>query len=423
MSFLQRFGINKSIGDPRSAEHIQRANDFNLAWEYFKGKQKKPFALSGPKSPDHNVLEDWYKSVIGLGVTFLIGSGVGIESDNAAIDELWSPSGLDSLFDPALFQIELAQNGALGGTAFVRLHINGAGDLSLENVSPASVEMKPNGMDLADIIEYCIYWQIDGGWYRDRIARLDNGKWETIREEHAGGGGWRKIEQHPWEYNFPPIFYAKNMPLANSVYGLPDISGPGLSNTINAISSDVNKILYYHSHPQMFARGVNPKEVNSMAAGAGTMFTTTNPDAVVDMLEMQSDLIANRNFRSDMISSMHHGAGSTYFDPTTLSGNESGFAIRLKFTKLLSTTAVKRVSFGSLFMRVSQAVAIIKSGSEADDITINWPDALPKNLLEMSQVASTLNGIGVPLYESLIAAGFSAEQAEQMSESEVIEVL
>ena len=97
-----RSGDSTSLSDPRTTEHIKRANAFNIGWKYFKGEHTRPFKTK-PKAKDHNVLENWYGSVISQGVHFLFGSGVIPESDNTAVQDFWAADPLAN-WSPAQFQ-------------------------------------------------------------------------------------------------------------------------------------------------------------------------------------------------------------------------------------------------------------------------------------------------------------------------------
>ena len=81
--------LNISASDPRNDAHKQRARSFSIAWDYFLGKHKKPFKIINPNSPDLNVTENYYRSIIQKGVYFAVGSGVTIMSDNEAVRALW----------------------------------------------------------------------------------------------------------------------------------------------------------------------------------------------------------------------------------------------------------------------------------------------------------------------------------------------
>ena len=409
---------SKSINDPRTVEHIKRANVFNIGWKYFKGEHTQPFKTK-PKAKDHNVLENWYGSVISQGVHFLFGNGVIPESDNTAVQDFWAADPLAN-WSPAQFQKMLAQNGAIAGTAYARLHKNKDEPPYLENVNPANVDMIPDGPNHGRIIEYHIIWPMGDKWYRDRISRTDKGEWETVREIKGSDKKWLLVSGPlPWEYQFPPMFHCQNLELANSMYGRADLASVNLNDVINGVSSDIHKILYYHAWPILFGKGLSKKEVESLDVGSGTMILNPSGQGDLSVIQQQTDLLQSREYRREIINALHATAGSTYVDPAQITGNMSGFAIRLLYSRLLATTQAKRGTYGGMLKAISKAVAIL-SGDESADIMINWPDALPQNNLEMSQVVANLTGSGVDLEQALLAAGYDAEQAAAMAESEVI---
>ena len=191
---------------------------------------------------------------------------------------------------------------------------------------------------------------------RDRVERVDDNNWVTLRQASDGGDRWRTIEEYQWPFPFAPIDHAKNLPLANSMWGLSDIDSVRLNDTLNKTSSDMNKILHFHGSPQYTAFGINLGDLNSVEMGAGTIFHTDRPKSEVDIgiLEMSGDLGAARQYRQELIQSMHETNGSTFFDATTMNaGQLSGFAIRLMFSNLLATTDVKRAQYGAMLKRLS----------------------------------------------------------------------
>ena len=62
----------------------------------------------------------------------------------------------------------------------------------------------------------------------------------------------------------------------------------------------------------------------------------------------------------------------------------------------------------------------VVAGSPADDIEIKWPDALPKNISEMTSNFERLVNAGVGLREAALTVGFDDDTATLIDESEIL---
>lgn len=423
MGLMDYFSTTKT-NDPRTAEHIQRAQMFDLMFEYYRGKHRQPLKTK-KGAVNHNLAENWVGSIVDDGINFLLGSGIEFEFTDdetqtpgkLALDAVWDSRPWPK-FNRGEFLTELAQNGAIGGTAYIRLHLDSDGSVTLRSVPPSYVDIRTEPGDVETVIGYHIIWRNGDVWHRHRIEKTETREfWQTTEEmKQAGAKDWQLVDVYPWEYEFPPMFHCKNLPLANSAYGLPDVATLAANDAVNRISSDINKILFYHAHPQMVVTG-QYGEIDAIETGAGTMFKM-DQGADLSIIEMQSELIASREFRKDQISVLHETNGSTRIDlESAKQGALSGFALRLLFSKLLATTEKKRTTYGGMFEQVNYAIQRL-AGLDPEPVFVSWPDPLPINPKEKAEITAIYANAGSSIYGAAIAAGHTAETADMLAETD-----
>ena len=291
-------GASKGGDSVYSPEHMERRARFDLRWQYFRGNHAQAFKPTADGVND-NVTENHIKVIVNTTVNFLFGKLPSFEIDSDVKDQtpgekflntVWSKRGG---WNPAQFLQELAQNGSVCGTAFVRIYppvdsATKAEGYRLENVDPSLVEIITNPNRVSDVLGYHIIWQSGEIWYRHRIERTDSDTWSIIEERSAKGGDWVVDEEIEWPYDFPPMYHCKNLPLANSAWGMSDAEDADLNDAVNQISGNIRRVIRFHAHPKTIATGMNASELQTTSVD--NFWTIPNTDARVTNLEMQSDL-------------------------------------------------------------------------------------------------------------------------------------
>lgn len=422
MTIMRQFipkAVSRDVGlAPLSDSHRERARLFEKYWRYYRGHHARHLK-TGKDNFDDNVTVNWSRKVVDGGVQFLFGGGVTFDIDKAK-ERSPAEAYLDSIWDDdparrwsvAQFLQGLAQNGAVCGTAVVRLYPPNSshGKPTLKNIDPAIVEILTDPDDADDVTGYHLVWKGAADWKRHRIER-DGGIW-IIREEQRKAGDWELIDEQVWEFDFAPVFHCQNLILANSVWGASDLEDADLNDAINFANSNINRILRFHAHPRTIGLGFNPAQLVTTAVDQ--FWTIAEPSAQVFNLEMQSDLASSRQHRADLEEAYHQVAGVPRLDPAAVNlGALSGFALRILYGPLLAKTAVKQQTYGAMLGQINRALLIL-AGHKEQRVINRWPDPLPASRLEQAQYLQALVTAGATLEGAAKVAGFDDDQVEDL---------
>jgi len=195
--YVNRFVSGESFDDPRTPEHQQRAMEFKTRLAAYRSDFKKQIKVK-KGGVDYNVSENWTRSIVNDGISFLFGGGLQMETDNDTVKELWADRPLEG-FSFGEFLTELAQNGALSGTAYIRLHRMDDGRFVPKLVSPEYVDIIPSSTDATELAGYDIIWRRDDKWYRKRIERNES-SWVTLDQWMRSSGEWQTENVSAWGF-------------------------------------------------------------------------------------------------------------------------------------------------------------------------------------------------------------------------------
>jgi hypothetical protein len=210
------------------------------------------------------------------------------------------------------------------------------------------------------------------------------------------GGKWDLVSDVQWPYEFAPIVHWQNLPEAESVYGDPDITDDMIliQDAVNFVASNVQRIIRYHAHPKTWGRGFNA--AGQASWGADEMVTINGADAVIQNLEMQSDLASSREF-------LHYLRGILFDISRTVDlssmtdsiGALTNFALRVLYKDALDKLESKRLLYGWGLSEINRRCLILAGTSTDAGGEVVWPDPLPLNGMEQAQEVQIDLGMGI----------------------------
>lgn len=431
MGFREWFS-SKPTSDfsPLSDEHKQRRQLFNTYWRYYRGHHKR-FIKTTANGPDDNVVLNYSKEIVDQGIDFLFGEELTFEIDSNTKERTPEEQYLDAVWGDAetkmTFLQKLAQNGAVTGTAFVRLYAPEPNVLDslprLVNLEPGSVDILTAEDDAEQVVAYHVVWKAGEVWKRERIDYIVEGDYWLITPERAEKNRmWvQNGEVIPWDYPFPPIFSCQNLPLANSVWGMSDLEDADLNDAINRTASNTNRIIRFHAHPKTVGVGFNAGQLQTTSVNE--FWTVENKDAKISNLEMQSDLASSREFGKDLKTAFHHVTGASEFDPGLVNvGALSGFALKILYMPTLKRTQRKRNTYGGLIKAICKALFIL-AGAEPVEVNLVWKNPLPESGMEQAQMLAidVQNGLSQETY--LERRGFDSAAEKEKKQREADEAM
>ena len=409
---------------PLSAEHRKRRELFDIYWRYYRGHHRKTIKVKTGQADD-NVTLNWSKKIVNAGVGFLFGKPVTFEisDDNVRseaekyLDGIWANDPKTG-FNAPVFLKQLAQNGAVAGTAFVRLHEpNDNHDKPyLRAIDPAIVDIIADPNDVETVIAYHLVWKPgkDEDWQRQRIER-DGVIWRIFEETYQRD--WSVYNELAWEYDFPPVFHCQNLILANSQWGISDLEDADLNDAVNFTASNINRIIRFHAHPKTIGTGFSASQLQT--TDVDQFWAIPSADARIANLEMESDLASSRAHKQDLTEAFHNVTDVPRLDPERINiGALSGFALKILYGPLLTKTEDKRGTYGGMLQQINRALLVL--GGYDDEIVANvWQDPLPGNALEQAQLFSTLAGAtGGNTNAAAKIAGYSRDEVEALGQGD-----
>src|SRR5581483_5825063 len=403
-----------------------RQEQIRLAWKAYNGEFDKPLEKM-PDQPDDNVIENQCAGVVDGGSNFLFGLEleITVEEDAplGAQDFLNTTWGRKERRIPLLQ--DLAINGAIAGTAFLRIVPAKRGkQFRLITVDPAIVSVQTAPQDCETVLlyhlEYCEKQEINGNeqnvYYCEEMALNDPDDDEADHGDNEMAdidaswtiGHWTRVGDRGawtpagdpivWPHPFAPLFSCKNLPRPNSFWGKPDITPDivGLNNALNLNESDINRLGKINGGPIITAVGVGDSRIDHKP-GQITVLPTL--ESKLEALHIAGDITSMRAFSEDLRSSIDEIAAFPGVATGRLTaqprGDMSGVAIELLFMPALKKTQGKQCRYGELILDVSQALLILNGMSGDIDITLNWSNPLPHDDLPAVQGAVAKMGIGI----------------------------
>ena len=419
--------MTKRQGDPYvplSKEHKARRGLFALYWAYYRGHHRKTIKVKASQADD-NVTLNWSKKIVDAGVAFLFGKLVSFEIDGEPdrtkaeqyLDTVWANDPRTG-FNAPVFLKQLSQNGAVDGTAFVKLHPpDDWHELPyMRAIDPAIVDIITDHDDVEIVNAYHLVWKSGDDWKRQRIER-DGIIWRIVDEIYTRGDKWRIEDEMAWEYDFPPLFHCQNLILANSQWGISDLEDADVNDAVNFAASNINRIIRFHAHPKTIGTGFAANQLQTTAVDQ--FWAIPSPEAKVFNLEMATDLASSRQHKTDLEEALHQIAGVPRLDPERVNlGALSGFALQILYGPLLAKTDDKRGTYGGMLQQINRALLVL--GGYEDEIVNNvWQSPLPGNAVEKAQLFATLAGAtGGNTQAAAKVAGYSRDEVDALGQGD-----
>jgi len=293
--------------------------------------------------------------------------------------------------------------GAESGTCYMKILPDGAvtkdGKLipRLVVLDPATVTMDALPEDIDTVYRYTIAYTItDPVTGKDKTVKqvtehdADTGYWNITDSISVNGNKFEVVNKQVWEWEFAPIVHWHNLPDVGSVYGRPDITDDliDLQDKINFVSSNTAKIIKYHAYPKTWARGF--QNTGKIAWGVDEMITTSDPNALVQNLEMQSDLSSSLNFIRYLRQALFDVSRAVDIDSMADKlGTLTNFGLRVLYQDALSKLEEKRGLYGEGIVEINHRLLALAGAPDNDGGKVEWPDVMPTNEMEVAQAIKT----------------------------------
>lgn len=407
--------ISESGLSPLAPEHRARQKRYSLLWDYYRGRHRRNLVVK-PGQADDNVTLNYSRRVVDKGLSFLFGAGVEFELD-AQDERTTEEEYLDTVWGTSEQKrrklLDFGLNGAVTGTPFWRIYEAEPGGLPrIVALDPSLMDIITAADDIDDVRGFIVAWHSGDVWRRQRMDVQANGTWVITEEEAARSNTWRIIGETPWQYTFPPIFYAQNLPSPNEVWGVSDLEEADINDAINWTASNINRILRFHAHPKTIGTGFDAAKLQNTAVDQ--FWTVSETGAKVYNLEMKSDLGSAYMMLQALKETYSKVTGVPNLDPDKVNvGALSGFALRILYGDLLDKTMVKRVTYGATLSDVN--AALLEMGGFAVETPVNtiWKDPLPESVQESITALAQDRANGLSLETYLERRGYDAEREMQ----------
>lgn len=376
------------------SDWAKRSEALNVAREYRRGKHKPPI-----KTPDDAIVINFIGLLTDRSIANLFGKepifDLPGESDSAEqvyIDGVWAANRKMNLLKQA------AMYGAESGTCYIKILPNGAIDKTgavvprLVALDPSWVTMDTLPEDVDTVIRYTIAYTItDPITKKEKAIKqviehdADSSYWSVV-DYVSTGSRWDKVDESMWEFDFAPIISWQNLPEPGSPYGRPDITEDliDLQNKINFVSSNTAKTIKYHAHPKTWARGFLKQE--KVSWGADEMLISDDPNALVQNLEMQSDLGSSMDFIRYLRQALFDVSRAVDIDSMADKlGSLTNFGLRVLYQDALGKLEEKRGLYGEAIIEINHRLLVLSGAANTDGGEIDWPDVMPENVNEVSQ--------------------------------------
>lgn len=380
--------------DPEWRARLERYQDY---YDYYHGRHRRQLRTRDGQADD-NLVENYISLVIARSISLLLGDGVSFElpdpDDQAYIDEVFEANNKNiTLYDAA-------ENAAVYGTGFIKIKPFGVESKRRENIMlPRLVVLDPHWMsiitnpeDVGLVTGYEMRYNIGETARRettevygyDDMGRVLSWVVTNYQANRNTGGRWQIIDEVLWEYEFPPIIHWKNLPNANDCYGRSDQEDLiELQDRLNFVASNISKIIRYHAHPKTWGRGAGLG--NRVSWGADEIVMVNGQDAMLQNLEMQSDLVSSQQFHSDLRTALMEISRTV--DLTSMKdkvGSLTNFGLRVLYNDALDKNSTKRDNMGEMLRDLIHRLLVLDNRT-GDPGRVIWPDPLPIDKTEALQ--------------------------------------
>lgn len=410
-------------------EQVARVNESTLKRNYRRGLHKAPI-----KTADDAIIVNFIGLLVDRSVAMLFGQepafdlpGESDAPEQQYIDAVWASNRKMQLLKRS------AVYGAETGTCYMKILPDGAiskdGKLipRLVVLDPATVTMDALPEDIDTIFRYTIAYTIpDPITGKDKTIKqvtehdAETGYWVITDYVSVNGSKWEVTNKQVWEWDFAPIVHWHNLPDVGSVYGRPDITSDliDLQDKINFVSSNTAKIIKYHAYPKTWARGFT--NTGHLTWGVDDMITTADPNALIQNLEMQSDLSSSLNFIRYLRQALFDVSRAVDIDSMADKlGALTNFGLRVLYQDALSKLEEKRGLYGEGIVEINHRLLALAGAPDNDGGKVEWPDVMPVNETETSMAIRSDLELGLVSKQTASGLrGYTWEDEEERIASE-----
>lgn len=431
MSILDniRTGVmNFMFGELLSEEISARMSSMQRRRDYREGRHDQTI-IPKPGKTDDNIYLNFSGLAIDRSISMLFGNGVEFDLPGAGndtpedkyIEEVWDANKKE------IFLHRLALLASEDGTGYIKTIKNGVvGKSGTEHVrllvvDPKWVTMDTNPEDFEQVIRYTIRFNTTGAdekpVARKQIHELtDANMWsiEDWQASHLTAGKWELMMRELWEYEFPQVLHFQNLPAADDVYGMPDLTNDliMLQDKLNFTASNINKIIRLHAHPKMYAYGMGGANKEILNMDIGEMMMANSADAYLKTLEMQSDLSSSSEFFKILRQAFFDVARTVDIDSLgDKLGTLTNFGLRVLYQDAINKIKTKQRLYGDALLELNRRLLVIAE-MNTDPGEIIWPDPLPINGTDLSNELKTDLEIGI--LDKQTATGLKGYDYEQV---------
>jgi hypothetical protein len=428
----------KSILKDAVSEYFDDSDDrskgIKRRWRYRRGVHDKPLRVK-PRSPDDNIIVNFTGLLVDRSVSLLFGGekdvrfdlpGDGETPEQTYIDEVWQKN------NKAEMLYDLADYGAVSGVCAVKI-LSNDGYPDMQVIDPETLEIIVNQENTKEVVGYSITYTIIEYDERGNERKLRRQQ-VIVPDEDTEGKTWlihdykqnrqgkmEEMENSPvvWEYEFAPLVHWKNLPLAGSQYGRPDLTEDviEINDAINMTLSNAQKVMRLQSHQRIWGKMLGAMNISNW--GVDKILTTQSPDAEIKALEAGGDLSGMREFalmlRDAMMSIARSPDPSTFKDKV---GQITNFALRVLYKDALDKLETKRRLYGDGLRELNRRLLLL-NGMNEDAGRVVWDKALPED--DIAQINALTSDVALGIASKETAAkkrGYDWEDERERISSE-----
>lgn len=400
--------------------HAGRLDEMRYALKAMKGEHPASIAISD--DTDDNVRLNLPRLITDSQVQGLFGKAPEWEADRDVPQlDAWRKA-TENRWD--LTCQALAENGAWSGMAFLKIDTTGPAPrlIALDPIRWLPVH-DPDDVD--DTYAYIGRWpSIDAAgkriWRRQLVERLANGSWQ-VRDQASreADRGYRDIAVNAWDYPWPPVDHAQNLPAPNECWGRPDLTRDvvDLAYAVNRNVSNANKVSRLWAHPKIVGFGFDGA---NLTWGPDEMPVVGNKDARIDVLTVSGDTAKITDLAAVMRGVLHLVARTPDVGADKLErvGALSGVALKLLYGPAEGIFEQKHLTYGPFLGRAQQHLAELNGWGDPGGFTITWQDPVPTDPLAIAQALQIwVSALGLSKETALDEGGYDPDQeAERKAE-------
>ena len=425
---------------PISDEHAQRRIAMRDAWDRYDGEH--PDSLTtGQGDVNDNVALNNLATIVDTGVDFLMGSGAGsiefgvmreLDADDDAteyLDAVWQRNGKRTLLR------KLGTSGAIAGQFALKIvpDSDARGLHRVVLLDPLQFVVQHAEDDIDDAIGYAVDTDIIDpmgmiiGRRREQHTRDESGQSWTVSylvtsspvDMQGVRVEWTPDPQRPdpesWPHPFAAIVDGQNLPAPHREWGRSDLSADILhmQEAVNRVASNEAKTLRHFAHPQLWAQGDDPSKLQGFIdASIGSVICLPTGSTLAALSLQHEGLAAAAAYRDALEDKLFEVARTPRIAAGKVDrvGALSGVALLILYRPLVAKTETKRDTYGDALREVSRRILLIAGFADGFDVTITWPDVLPRDMAGEVLTARDLRDLGVSLRTVLERLGFDHEQ-------------